>query len=683
MGAIVQSSGALASTHREAFRTSAPRSSVLLYGGRMHSYAELYRQQPNLRLVIRFLARNIAQLGLKAYRRTSATERVELESSHPLARFLKNPTPSLPVPTSRHAWIRGIVNDLALYDSLVLLKMRNTSSGDLNAVRLPPAKCEPVGDSWLWPEAMRFLGTRDQPVYPIESLVYFHGDDPEDPRVGSSPVEALRQILAEEEAAGVYREQHWRNAARMNGVIERPKEAGKWSDTARQRFASDWRSAWTGAGGSDAGGTPILEDGMSFKEASFSAKDSEYLGARKLAREEVASAYFIPPVFVGILENANFSNVKEQHVSLYSDTLGPWLDWITEELELQLVPEFPDVEDVYLEFNIEAKLAGRFEEQAAAIQTATGAPWLSRNEARALRNLPPIAGGDELVVPLNVLIGGQASPTDSAPPATGAVSRTSSSGAKARNGELARNLEGWKAKHEEVLSGFFAHQRESTLSKLGAGQSLADAWTAGGWDEKLAADLLALSHTMTDELGSAVAERFGGEWDLGRTEAWLTENARIAAEQINASTYSKLSEAWSGVPRTGFNARKSIEDALDELGLDLAPDELDDVLSGDTFTAPARNVFETVIAGVGVLAATRATLVGQWARREGASQAGVRYKVWISSGAANSRHGAYDGETVPLGEPFSNGGQYPGDPALGVDETAGCLCSLDFTNSAD
>ena len=427
MGAIVQSSGALASTHREGFRTSLPRSSALLYGGRMMSYAELYRQQPNLRLVIRFLARNIAQLGLKAYRRTGPNEREELDASHPLARFLKNPTPSLPVPTSRHAWIRGIVNDLALYDSLVLLKLRNSSSGELNAIRLPPSKCEPVGDSWLWPEAMRFLGAREQPVYEIGNLVYFHGDDPEDPRVGSSPVEALRQILAEEAASGEYREQFWKNAARMNGVIERPREAAKWSDTARTRFASDWRSAWTGAAGSDAGGTPILEDGMTFKEAAFSAKDSEYLGARKLAREEVASTYFIPPVFVGILENANFSNVKEQHVSLYSDTLGPWLDWITEELELQLVPEFPDVEDVYLEFNIEAKLAGRFEEQAAALQTATGAPWLLRSEARARMNLPFIEGLEEPIVPLNVLVGGQASPTDSAPPPTtgGTASRSS------------------------------------------------------------------------------------------------------------------------------------------------------------------------------------------------------------------------------------------------------------------
>jgi hypothetical protein len=43
---------------------------------------------------------------------------------------------------------------------------------------------------------------------------------------------------------------------------------------------------------------------------------------------------------------------------------------------------------------------------------------MTRNEARARVNLPQVDGGDDLVTPLNVLIGDQASPTDSAPAPT-------------------------------------------------------------------------------------------------------------------------------------------------------------------------------------------------------------------------------------------------------------------------
>ena len=679
--AVVASSGSLVSTHRENLRPTISRS-LELYSGRVHDYASLYRLQPNLRLVIRFLSRNIASLGLKPYRRISRTEREELDPGHPLREFLHNPTPILPKPTSLHAWIRSIVEDLALYDLLFVLKLRNEASGRLNGIRVPPTMMEPIGDAWLWAEAFRLKGNRGERDYAASDVIYLHGHNPEDPRTGLSPVESLRRILAEDAAAGEYRAQLWRNGARVSGVISRPADAPKWSETARNRFESDWRAARTGSG-DGAGGTPILEDGMTFATASFSAKESEYLGARRLSREEVAAAYFIPPVFVGILENANFSNVKEQHVSLYADTLGPWLDWISQELELQLLPEFPDVDDVYLEFQIEEKLRGRFEEQAVAIQSSTGAPWMTRNEARALRNLPAVAGGDDLVVPLNVLVGGQASPTDSAPD-PGTLSRSSkaerAAGAKAA---LPSYLRGWEAKHVEVLEGFFGRQSSSVISRLGAGQDLEEAFDRARWDGELRTDLLALSLAMAEDVAGPVASDFGTEFDLARAEAWLGENARIAAEGVNAATFDELALAWSGVARRGEAGRKAgLREALEDLDLDLEDDELDDVLGGESFLDPAREVFALAIASrIPTIATTRATSIGQWSRREAASQAGARSKTWIASGAPNSRHAALDGETVPLGEAFSNGGQYPGDPSLGVDETAGCLCSLDFSTT--
>src|SRR5690606_21056788 len=160
---------------------------------------------------------------------------------------------------------------------------------------------------------------------------------------------------------------------------------------------------------------PILEDGMTYKEAGLDPRAAQYIEARKLTREEVASAYFIPPPLVGILDHATFSNIREQHKQLYQDTLGPWLTMVDEALETQLVSERPGGEDIYLEFSLQEKRRGSFEEQAAAASTAAGAPWMTVNEIRARNNLPSVEGGDELVTPLNVTVGGQASPRDSAP----------------------------------------------------------------------------------------------------------------------------------------------------------------------------------------------------------------------------------------------------------------------------
>lgn len=50
-------------------------------------------------------------------------------------------------------------------------------------------------------------------------------------------------------------------------------------------------------------------------------------------------------------------------------------------------------------------------------------------------------------------------------------------------------------------------------------------------------------------------------------------------------------------------------------------------------------------------------------------------KTWhVNSG--NSRHPQLDGESVGAYEPFSNGLQFPGDPSGGVEEVAGCLCTV-------
>jgi phage portal protein BeeE len=133
---------------------------------------------------------------------------------------------------------------------------------------------------------------------------------------------------------------------------------------------------------------------------------------------ECASAYFIQPPMVGLLDEASFSNITEQHKMLYQDTLAPQCVAIEEDIDLQLLPEFADTEGIYCEFNLEEKLKGSFEEQTKSLQSAVGGPYMTRNEARARMNLPSLPEGDTLITPLNVTKGGQASPRDSSPDKT-------------------------------------------------------------------------------------------------------------------------------------------------------------------------------------------------------------------------------------------------------------------------
>lgn len=373
-------------------------SSVRLYGDFTYDYGTIYEKQPSVRRVVDFLAKNIAQLGIKAYRRVSDTDRQHL-TDHPLTDVLLRPNQY----TTRFRFIKEIISDRAIYDDCYILKVRQPDSGRLALVRVPVPHIEIKGENWLRPDMYVLVGNRKRYEIDPEDVIRFPGYHPSDPRKSISPLETLRRVLAEEAAAGSYRENFWKNAGRMEAVITRPAEAPSWSDNARQRFRADWERLYAGEAGS--GKTAILEEGMEIKQMSFNAKDSQYIESRKLLLEEVAGAYHISAPMIGLLDEANFASVNAYHRMLYQDTLAPWLVGTEEELELQLLPEFTDVEDVYLEFNLQEKLKGSFVEEADMLQKATGRPYLTVNEARARRNLPTVEGGDDLARPLNLVVG--------------------------------------------------------------------------------------------------------------------------------------------------------------------------------------------------------------------------------------------------------------------------------------
>jgi HK97 family phage portal protein len=380
---IVQTFGALHSMSGQPASWGPGSDSRINLYGRAQTYATIYATQPNVRTCVDFLSRNVAQLGIHIYRRLSDTDRERL-IDHDLAAWLSRPNPA----TSAYRLIESLMADLGIYFNAYWLKVRHQGADGrdrIGLVALPPDQMDVEGT--LLPTQFTWTVNGRRRDFPLSEVVHFDGYNPLNRLKGLSPLETLRRVLAEEDAAGQHREAFWRNGARFDGVVERPLAAPKWNKDQK----NDWREQWQmkfGSGGSHVGSVAVLEDGMTFKPNSQSARDSEYSTARKLTREECAAAFHIPLPLVGILEHATFSNIREQHKHLYQDCLGPWMEMIQQELENQLLVECEDQRDVYCEFNIAAKLAGAFEEQAASLRALVGRPIMTANEGRARLNLP-------------------------------------------------------------------------------------------------------------------------------------------------------------------------------------------------------------------------------------------------------------------------------------------------------
>lgn len=381
-------------------------------GGERTKVENFWRTQPNLRKVVDFAARATASVPLNAYRRVSDTDRHRVHGE-PIAQALAAPRPRV----GPYRFWHSLVSDLLLYDRWCFLVA--TASDGTPELQIVPAwrtrfevdALNTVTDVYAWMgDKNGREGDEQWKKLPFDQVVFDHGYGVRS--AGLSPVDTLSDILEENAEAVRYRREVWENGTRAPAYIARPQDAGSWTPEQRQRFASGLKSVY-GKDAPNAGGMPILEDGMEIKGLDvFSPQDAGDIEGRQLTAVEVASAFHIAPELVGAREGT-FSNIEAYRQGLYRDALGPLIKSIEDALNAQLVPMLTDDPSVYVEANIEAKLRGSFEEQAKIMQSATGGPWMTRNEARAMQNRPPLEGGDDLIVPLNVIAGGQASPNDS------------------------------------------------------------------------------------------------------------------------------------------------------------------------------------------------------------------------------------------------------------------------------
>jgi phage portal protein BeeE len=314
-------------------------------------------------------------------------------------------------------WVTGyklwsdLATDRMLYDLFCVMFIKGINGQDDRLVRIPPRMLEIKLDflGQLVQVILRTPAGEDDVDITDAPIALSYGWHPNG-NAGVSPLYTLSQLLLETRQAVEWRTSQWSNTPKISGILKRPETAPKWDATKRERFLQSWRT-WRDT--PKAGGTPLLEDGMTYETLEGVApSDAKDIEGRMLTDVEVASAFHIPPELVGAREG-NFSNIGAFRQMLFGPTLGPMFEDMQQAVNIGLIPHLETTDDTYVEINREAAINGSFLEQASLLQTLVGGPVMTRAEGRAKLNLPHLDGTDELIVPLNVTAGGQASPTDS------------------------------------------------------------------------------------------------------------------------------------------------------------------------------------------------------------------------------------------------------------------------------
>ena len=616
---------------------------------------QLYNTQDNLSAVVNFLSNSVAQLPLKVYRR-DGEDRRKRDRTSPAALLLWRPNAD----QTEYEFIRALAVEYFVFGCVYVWLLPDADSASGWQARIIPTDWVTSTDAVTsyGPERIQVTAGKGQHIeIPRSEFVRFCTYAPGNPGGYVSPISALRQTLEEQIQAGRFRKELWKSSGRLNAQIIRPKDV-PWTDEARKRWVTAFRESW-GPGGSKAGSIPLLEDGMEIKPFQTSFKEQQWAESIKLSREAVAAAYGINPSLVWHSDTQTYASSKDNARALYAECLGPVLQMFQQRINSFLLPMVGADPATYVEFDLTEKLKGSFEERASILQASVGGPWLTRNEARADNNLPPIEGGDELIVPLNVVEGGQASPQDTHMGASGS-GRVAVKDMVVETAQKAKKTQVTVSPTDEeadavgeALKKFFARQRKSILPKIGA--KAVSWWDVRRWDKELADDLEPIIADIVAAHGEIMANALGSTFTAAAVVNYIRKVAESRAKQINSRTLAKLQAA--------------VEAALDseeETSPQAAAEHEFDVREG----------FEAALLGTAV-----SKWASGWATEEATRQGeeqGVKrtvYKEWQTGPKARASHAAMDGETVLIYEKFSNGADWPGDDSLDPDESCGCNCT--------
>lgn len=191
------------------------------------------------------------------------------------------------------------------------------------------------------------------------------------------------------------------NSARPSGAIKYTPPAnmpGSLTDAEFNRLKAQIDEDFTGAGNQ---GRPMLFEGyLSWEQISLSPQDMDYINSKNTSARDIASAFNVPPVLLGISGDSTYNNQKEARLALWEDTNLPLLYKIRDSYNNWLTPQFGD--DLRLEID-EDRISALSPRRDAAWERARTADFLTINEKRELVNFSPVEGGDKVLVNAGLL----------------------------------------------------------------------------------------------------------------------------------------------------------------------------------------------------------------------------------------------------------------------------------------
>ncbi len=220
---------------------------------------------------------------------------------------------------------------------------------------------------------------------PICHIRAYH---PVDDHYGLSPLEAAATAIDVHNAASRWSKALLDNAARPSGAIVYRGADGQATMSPEQfeRLQAEIETNHQGA--RNAGRPMLLEGGLDWKQMGFSPSDMEFHKTKEAAAREIAIAFGVPPMLMGIPGDATYANYQEANRAFYRLTVLPLVAKVAAGLGHWLAQHAGEAVELKPDLDQVPALAAERDQQWRRVSEAS---FLSDAEKRVLLGLPRLA----------------------------------------------------------------------------------------------------------------------------------------------------------------------------------------------------------------------------------------------------------------------------------------------------
>lgn len=312
-------------------------------------------------------------------------------TDHPLSALLSRPNPL----QSYGDYVRAKIGFLLLagngYEERVSLR---GETRELYQLRPDRMKVVPSGSGI--PASYEYTVNQQKVTFPVDQKTlasdvrHLKLFNPLNDWYGMSPIEAGAYAIDQNTEAMKWMQALLQNSARPSGALT-VKDGGTLAPEQFNRLKAQVEEQYQGS--ANAGRPMLLEGGLDWVQMGLSPTDMGILETKFASARDIALAFGVPPMLLGIKGDNTFSNYAESRLAFWEDTVLPLLDMVLTDWNAWLATPYkvtirPDVDSI----------PAIAEKRLKLWDMANASTDLTVNERRQLKGYGPVPGGDVVLV---------------------------------------------------------------------------------------------------------------------------------------------------------------------------------------------------------------------------------------------------------------------------------------------